>query len=375
MARIVVLGAGMVGKAIVADLCKKHMIEAVDIDPLALDFLSKKYPVQTLRLDINDSKNIQEVIQDAHLVIVAVPGFLGYTTLETVIKAGKNVIDISFSAKDPFNLDKLAKQNKVTAIVDCGIAPGLSNIILGYWSSKIEIESYECLVGGLPFVRQWPFEYKAPFSPIDVIEEYTRPARYVEDGCLVIKPALSDPELIHFKEIGTLEAFNTDGLRTLIKTMKIPNMKEKTLRYPGHIRLIQALQESGFFSEKPIDVNGYMIRPIDFTSKILFSAWKLNKEDKDFTVMRITLVGTGSGKRREIVYYLFDRFNRKTGLSSMARTTGYLCTAVANLVLEGKFQEKGISPPEYVGRQANCFKLIMRYLRERNIRLSCKKRQ
>ena len=147
----------------------------------------------------------------------------------------------------------------------------------------MEIEDYECLVGGLPEKREWPYEYKAVFSPIDVIEEYIRPARYVQNSKTITKEALSDTELVHFDEIGTLESWNSDGLRSLIDTMpNIPNMIEKTLRYPGCVEYLKVLRASGFFSYEEIDLNGHKVRPIDLTAKLLFPKWKMDEDDRDF---------------------------------------------------------------------------------------------
>jgi len=305
----------------------------------------------------------RQAIEGFDLVIGAVPGFMGFNTVKHVIQAGKNMVDISFFPQDPFILDEEAHKNKVTVVVDCGIAPGMGNIILGYHNHHMNVDRYECLVGGLPFVREWPFEYKAVFSPIDVIEEYIRPARYIENGGLVVKEALSEPELVSFEKIGTLEAWNSDGLRSLLRTMKIPNMIEKTLRYPGCIEYLRVLRESGFFSYDEIDVGGKKIRPVDLTSRLLFPKWKLKPGEEDFTVMRVTI--TGSGKK--IKYELFDRFDRKTNTISMARTTGYTCTGVANLILEGSFTREGICPPEYVGESEENFRFMLTYLKERNV--------
>ena len=158
------------------------------------------------------------------------------------------MVDISFFPEDPFQLDALAKQKNVTVVTDCGVAPGMGNIILGYHNKRMNVSDYECLVGGLPVVREWPYEYKAVFSPIDVIEEYTRPARYVQSGVVVVKEALSDPELVHFDGVGTLGILELRRTSFLIKTMpNIPNMIEKTLRYPGCIEYLRVLRESGFF--------------------------------------------------------------------------------------------------------------------------------
>jgi saccharopine dehydrogenase-like NADP-dependent oxidoreductase len=230
------------------------------------------------------------------------------------------------------------------------------------------IDTYECLVGGLPIVREWPFEYKAVFSPIDVIEEYIRPARYVQGGALVIKEALSDPELIHFEGIGTLESWNSDGLRSLIKTMPaIPNMIEKTLRYPGCIEYLRVLRESGFFSYEEIEVMGKRIRPVDVTAKLLFPKWKLKPGEKEFTVMRIRISGTENGTAKSYEYNLLDYTDQSTNTLSMARTTGYTCTAAANLVLLGKFSRKGISPPEFLGEDEENFRMVMAHLKTRGV--------
>jgi saccharopine dehydrogenase-like NADP-dependent oxidoreductase len=222
-------------------------------------------------------------------------------------------------------------------------------------------------VGGLPVVRTLPYEYKAPFSPIDVIAEYTRPARIMENGKLVVRPALSEVELVEFESIGTLEAFNTDGLRTLLKTMPAPNMKEKTLRYPGHAKFMTALRDTGFFDENSIEVSGVTVRPIDITAKLLFLKWELAKDEEEFTVMRVLVEGKENDKDKKYSYSLFDRFETNSGTSSMARTTGYTCTAVARLVLENQFTRKGICPPEYLGATEGCFEKIMKHLGERSI--------
>lgn len=196
----------------------------------------------------------------------------------------------------------------------------MGNIILGNYNEKLNITDFECLVGGLPKVKKWPFSYKAPFSPMDVIEEYTRPARYVENGHIVVKEALSDCEFVEFEGVGTLESFNSDGLRSLIFTMPhIKNMKEKTLRYPDHIEYIKVLKASGFFSEEKILMNDAEVSPLDFTSKILFNEWKLEETEEELTVMRITLKGTDKkGKHKTIVYNLHDEYCNKTNVSSMA---------------------------------------------------------
>ncbi|HKL07635.1 MAG TPA: saccharopine dehydrogenase C-terminal domain-containing protein [Bacteroidales bacterium] len=368
MKNIVVLGAGMVGKAIAIDLSKKYNVKSMDIDHDALHFLSSNYSIETQFLDVTQEHNLSDAIHDCDIVISAVPGFLGYQTMKNVILSKKDLVDISFLPENVLSLDSMAKENNVTVIMDCGVAPGMPNIIAGYHHEQMTIESFEYMVGGLPKVRSFPFEYKAPFSPCDVMEEYTRPARYVENGKLLTKSAMSDVELIEFEKVGTLEAFNSDGLRSLIYTLNtIPDMKEKTLRFPGHIRMIEALKAAGFLNQKPLKVKGKEIIPFDFTSEILYNAWKLNPDDEEFTVMKVTLKGTVEGKAKTIVYDLYDEYDQKEKISSMARTTGYTATAVADMILNGVFSKKGMFPPELMGKYPECFHYILNYLNDRKV--------
>lgn len=368
MSNIIVLGAGMVGSAMAKDLSKVHKVLLTDLNYEVLLKTKEEFSnIEILQLDVNNDESLNKVLEGKDVVLSAVPGFLGYKTLEKIIINKKNVVDISFFPENALELNQLARENNVTAIVDCGVAPGMGNVILGYHNETHKLESFNCLVGGLPKEKKWPFCYKAPFSPVDVIEEYTRPARYVENGNIVVRPPLTDCELIEFEKIGTLEAFNSDGLRSIILTMPhIKNMKEKTLRYPGHVEYIRVLKESGFFSDQII--NDLNISVLDFTSKVLFKEWKLDPLEEEFTIMRITLEGYNeNGNKEKIIYNLFDEFSQKTKISSMARTTGYTATAAINLFLDGVFEEKGVFPPELIGRHRSCFNYFMSYLKERDI--------
>ena len=370
MYKIIVLGAGMVGSAMAIDLAKNHQVTSADLNLRSLEKIKTKQPnISALQIDVTQTDKLHEIIQPFDLVICAVPGFLGYQTLKTITEAKKDVVDISFFPENALDLNELAKQNNVTAIVDCGVAPGMGNILLGYHNEQLKITNFECLVGGLPKSKKWPFNYKAPFSPIDVIEEYTRPARYIENSKLVTREALSDVELVDFETIGTLESFNSDGLRSLIHTMPhIPNMKEKTLRYPGHIEYIQVLKKSGFFDTNKIEIHGTKISPLDFTNKILFKEWFLEDNEEEVTVMKITMKGINeNGESERVIYNLHDEFCQKTQTSSMARTTGYTATAAAHLILNKLFNEKGVFPPELVGKHKVCFDFVLEYLKDRNV--------
>ncbi|MBN1998634.1 saccharopine dehydrogenase NADP-binding domain-containing protein [candidate division KSB1 bacterium] len=370
--KITVLGAGMVGSAIAADLAMDPNFKVIvaDISEQTLAQVKQKAPVDVVETDLSDAENITHLVAGSDLVICAVPGFMGFKTLHEIINAGKNVIDISFFEQDPFELDDLAKARGVTAVVDCGVAPGLCNILAGYVHKLMDkTESYMCYVGGLPRVRTWPYEYKAVFSPSDVLQEYIRPARFVENGRLVVKPALSDVELIDLPAVGTLEAFNTDGLRSLAKTMDIPDMREKTLRYPGHAGLMRIFRESGFFDTNPVQVDGQIVIPLSVTSRLLFEQWHLDEGELDFTVMRVVIKGQQGGGEIAYSYDLYDKFDKDTQTTSMARTTGYTCTIVARQFLNGLFGQKGICPPEYIGGVPGCFEDLMTQYQLRNIQV------
>ena len=366
----IVLGCGLVGGLIAKDLAKDKdfQVTVADIDEKKLEKLAKETGIQGIKADLSDSEDIKKIVADKDIVIGAVPGFLGFNMLRSVIEAGKNIVDISFMAEDTLSLDELAKKKGVTAVVDMGVAPGLSHMIVGYADSLLdETESATILVGGLPVIREWPYEYKIVFSPKDVIEEYIRPARLIECGKIVEKPALSDLELVNLPKIGTLEAFNTDGLRSLLYTLNIPFMKEKTLRYPGLAEKMRMLRETGFFSDTPIEVGGIKVKPLDLTSKLLFSKWKLKEDEEELTVMRIIVQGKKEEKRLCYTYDLLDYYNKKEKATSMSRTTGFPCAIMARLVAQGEFQYPGVCPPEYIGREYKVYQKVMEELEKRNV--------
>jgi len=368
--KVVVLGAGYIGNVIARDLAEDPSTEVsiVDINQEILDKLTHDYDLHGVCADLSNPNNIKNIVKDFDLVIGALPSFMGYKSLEAVIEAGKSIVDISYFEEDALSLDELAKEKGVTAVVDCGVAPGSSNIILGYIDSILDkTESFLCYVGGLPVERNWLFDYKSPYPPIEVIEEYLQLARYIENSEIVVKPALFEPELLDFPEVGTLEAINTDGLRSLIKTMDIPFMKEKTLRYPDHIEKMRMLREIGFLNTEEINVKGKKIKPIELTSKLLFDHWMFEEGDEDFTVMKIVIEGMKDNKKLRYTYDMFDKYDKEKHILSIARTTGYTCTAVAQIILGGKFKEKGIIPPELLGKHSEVYHQVMEYLKKRNV--------
>jgi len=371
--KIIVLGAGLVGAPMAIDLNKEDKFEVTvaDFSNEALNRVKVKCPeVSIIQKDLSNPEDVTALVSDYDLVVNAVPGFMGFKTAKAIIKAGKNCTCIAFYEEDPFELDQLAKENNVTMIMDCGVYPGMGSALIMNLAMRLDkVDSVLTYVGGLPEIREWPSEYKAVFSPIDVIKEYIRPARYIENGFEVVRSALSDPEYIFFPKIGTLEAFNTDGLRTLAKTVDAPNLKEKTLRYPGHIEKMTVLRELGFFSkEKSIEINGIKTSPLDFTAQVLFPNWKLKEGEVDITVFQSIIEGEKAGHKIRYSIDMYDKYCSETDVISMARTTGYTATLALRMIAEGLYTHKGISPPEYMGKYQECIDYMQRGLRERDVK-------
>ena len=376
MKRIVVLGGGLVGRVMALDLAreKDFHVTVTDRDERVLARLGAE-GLEAVPLDLADAAAVRTAIAPADVVVGSAPGHLGLRLLRLVIEAGKPYADIAFMPEDFLQLDGLARERGVTAVVDCGVAPGLSNLLCGRAEHEFDaVERMLVLVGGLPKQRRWPFEYRVVFSAVDVIEEYLRPARWVENGRLVTKPALSDVELVDLPHVGTVEAFNTDGLRSLAQTLHAPNMKEKTLRWPGHVEKLRMLRETGFLSLEPIDAGGVRVRPYDVTTKLLFEAWRLGEGEVDLTVMRVEAAGTRGGEPRRWVWDLYDEADPTTGFHSMARTTGFPCAIVARMLARGELSRPGVQPPERLADDDRFFERMMAELRARGVILSHRER-
>ncbi len=369
--RVIVLGGGLIGSAMARDLSASPglEVEVADLRPEALARVAERARVRTVCADLRDPEVVRDLVADYDLVLGALPSVIGFQTLRAVLEARRDYVDISFMPENALLLDELARDHGVTAVVDCGVAPGVSNMMAGFGAAQMDrCERIEIYVGGLPQERRWPFDYKAGFAPLDVIEEYTRPARYVENGRVVTREALSEPELMDFPGVGTLEAFNTDGLRSLAFTLKVPFMKEKTLRYPGHVELMRVLRDTGFFSKEPLEAGGQTIRPLDVTAALLFPKWTFEEGEADLTVMRVLVEGTARGQSVRYTWDLLDRFDEGTGLRSMSRTTAFPATIVARLVAEGRFRRPGVHAPETIGAEGSLLETVLGELEERGVR-------
>ena len=373
MPRVTVLGAGLVGSLIARTLADDGRFEVLvcDRSEAALGSFAGRPRVATARLDFASSAAVASAVASADVAVGAVPGFLGHAMLRTVIDSGKPVADISFAPEDPFALDALAKERGVPAIVDCGVSPGLSNLACGRAAGRLEaVDSIVISVGGLPFRRVPPWEYRIVFSATDVIEEYTRPARLVEDGRIVTKPALSEVTRFDVPGVGTLEAFLTDGLRTVLSTVKARNLREQTLRWPGHAEKMRLLRDSGFLRDEPVSAGGTRVAPRAVAEALLFASWKRPEGEEEFTVLRVESRGSRAGRPVRLVHDLFDRTDVKTGATSMARTTGFPCVIATQLLVSRSLRDPGVLPLELLGGRPELFAAFVEGLAARGVAFS-----
>ena len=373
--RYVVLGGGLVGGFIARTLAggADCRVTLADRDTAALESAARRALLATHAADLEDAQVLRKCIAHADVVLSAVPGRLGYATLRAVLEAGKPCVDIAFCPEDVLALDGLAKQRGVRAVVDCGVMPGLGGMLAADLAHRLdEPHSLRILVGGLPVERRRPFEYKAPFSPSDVIEEYVRPARLRVGSRTVLRPALSGVEHVDVPGVGTLEAFNTDGLRTLLEHLPFSDMTELTLRYPGHAEKVRLLRELGFFSEEPLDVGGARVRPLDLTSRLLFDDWRLEPGMREFTVLIVEADGLAGVVRKRLRYFMLDYTAPATGDFSMARTTGWPAVLVARLLAVGALHRfpPGIIAPERLADDPDVLQRILAGLELAGIELT-----
>ncbi len=368
---VIVLGAGMIGSAMAQDLAAAGGLEVhiADSRPEILDRVAQKIPVVAHLADLGKPEAVRALLKGFRLAIGALPSVIGLQSVKASIEAGCDIVDISFMAEDARALDVLARERGVRAVTDCGVAPGLTNMVAAHAAKQFDsCERIEMSVGGLPAIRKWPFNYKAGFAPWDVIEIYTRPAAVMENGRLVIKEAMSELELIDVPGVGTLESFVTDGLRSLADTLKVPNMVERTLRWPGHVELMRVFRETGFFSLEPLAVGGQTLRPRDVTAALLFPKWTFDEGEGDITVMRVRSSGLKNGAPHRFTFDFVDRFDAASGLRSMSRSTGFTATAVAGLILDGTLKEPGVHAPEALGARPGILDRVLDYLRARGVR-------
>jgi len=360
---ICILGAGFQGRVIAQDLTDdNYRITVIDNNQKHLQRIKEGKKIKTKRFDVSEKRDFIDFLKNFDLIVGALPAKLGFYAMRCAVEAGVDIIDISYAEEDPFVLDILAKKRKVRVVPDAGFAPGLSNILVGEaWREFGKIENLRIRVGGIPQNPVPPFNYRYTWSPDDLIAEYTRPARIIRNYREVKVEALSGIEIFTLPEIGKLECFYTDGLRTLLKTLRgVKNMEEKTIRYPGHALLMKKLLKTGFLPDEPNPFTNQKVKPKGFILDFLKA--ELSRGDElDLTILLIEVEGKGRRRR----YKIIDYYDKRKRISSMARLTGYTAAIIARRIKN--YSGFGIIPPEYLGREKDFSDFIKSELKRRGV--------
>ncbi|HID16003.1 MAG TPA: saccharopine dehydrogenase [Candidatus Atribacteria bacterium] len=374
--KMLVLGAGPMGYAIVKDLVKDESISevtAIDINVQRLRRLEesvKSEKLSTIKMDVMDKTSLLKLMKKHDCILGALPHRFVVHTNKVAIEAGVSLVDLAFE-KEQLDLDEEARKNDVTIIPGCGVAPGLSNMLVAYGASKMEkVNKAYIRVGGIPLNPKPPLDYKIVFSVESLIGEYIRPAKIVKDGKIIHVPALSGIEVFTDPELGELECFYTDGLSTLIYTMKhIPNMAEKTIRWPGHAEKIKVLRELGFFDTKPIKIKDITITPFHLSAKLLNEKLSMKEDDKDLTILIVDVIGLKGNTQIHCNYRMIDYYDSEEKITSMGRTSGFPCAIMARMIVKGEVKGPGVIPPE-IALTPSKFEEFTRELAKRNIVVS-----
>lgn len=362
--KAVQLGCGLVGSVIATDLAYDYDVTVVDLNEKALEAIKAKVPsVRTVVGSCIDKDVLAPLLKDADIVTAGVPGRFGYKMMETVIGLGKNLSDISFMAEDFELLDAFARERGVSVVPDIGVAPGMSNYLMGRGCALLdEVEDAVIYVGGIPEKKVPPFNYQVTWSPADVIEEYTRPARFVEKCKPVTVEAMDRLTLREFPKVGELETFITDGLRSLITNLKAKRMEERTLRWPGHVEQMRLLRSMGLFDETPRKLGGVEVVPRDVACDLLFPMWKMypEKGDRDLTIMQVEVHGFKGKDEITYTWDLWDRFDENSWTNSMGRCTGCTCAIFARAIQKGLIRQKGVLAPEKLAADDKLYEFVMK---------------
>jgi saccharopine dehydrogenase-like NADP-dependent oxidoreductase len=372
--KVLVVGSGNIGSVAAADLARSVSacnVVVSDKNDEAAKTVAESIGasnVSWIRLDVANYDNLVKTLEDFDLAMGFLPGKLGYRLIEGCIDARVDLVDVSFMPENPLTLNRRAEKAGVAIVPDCGLAPGISNVLVGHAAGKLDkVHAVHIMVGGLPEKPVPPLGYVITWSPESLIDEYTRRAGIVEQGRIHEVDALSGVEEVEFSGVGRLEAFFTDGLRTLLHTVKnVDEMWEKTLRYPGHAEKVGLLAALGFFEDSRVEVEGASVSPRKLTVKLLFEKlWR--PEVKDIAALKVEVSGVKKGKPTRYVYQLLDRYDEKSRTTAMARTTAYPASIVARLMLNKAVKMKGVVPPERLGMDEGLFKSFSDGLNMRGI--------
>jgi len=374
--RILVLGYGNIGSVLAKDLAESISSAEIVVAGrnqnsvkeaiIAID----KESITGIQLDAHNNHLLVDAMKKFDLVVGTLPANIGYRSVEAAIDAEVDMVDVSYMPENPLTLNEEATEAGVTIAPDCGVTPGISNLLVGHALSMIdEAENIHILVGGLPEEPIPPLGYVVTWSVGDLLEEYTRKARIVENGKVVEVEALTGLEEVEFPGVDKLEGFYTDGLRTLLHTVKgVKSMWEKTLRYPGHAEKIRLLESLGFFDEAAVEIGNVRLSPRILTAELLRKRLQ-RPEVRDILVMEVEVNGTADGSKKGFVYRLLDQYDTERGITAMARTTAYPASIVGQLIAKKTVKEKGVIPLERLGMNDGIFNEILTELGRRRVRI------
>jgi lysine 6-dehydrogenase len=366
------------GSAIARDLVASKNVDHVmvcDVDRARLNTLARAEGTSKLSVRTHDVRQIPETVRllrEFDVGIGALPLNLAQYAIQSTVRAGVNFVDLIFAWRfAETKVHAAAKRKKITIIPACGLAPGLSNILAMAGAETMDrVDEVHIKVGGIPEKPKPPLNYRIVFSFEAVLEEYLRKARIVKDGRAVDVPALSGLETIRFPPpIGECECFYTDGLSTLVRTMRgVKEMDEKTIRWPGHVNQIHTLIDCGLLDEPPVTYDGRSVIPRKFVAKTISDRIQLGNE-KDLTLLRVDIQGRAGGRHVHQRYQMIDHYDTRNKTTSMARTTAFPCSIAAQLLASGEVTKSGLVPPELAFTE-RLRKRIMRYLSERRIKIT-----
>ena len=350
--KYLVLGGGKQGSACALELARRDDTELVVVADVTIDdpapFLRPLIGdrVEMRAVDATDAGQVAAAMHGMDAVACALPYYFNVDMTRLAIDAGAHFCDLGGNTElvdKQKAFDPDAKEAGVSVVPDCGLAPGMVNILAqGGIDALDTVDSVEIFVGGLPQDPKPPLNYQIVYSMEGVLDYYTTPVLVLEDGAVVEKDALSGLEQVQFPEpVGTLEAFLTAGGISRMPYRyegQIPDMTYKTLRYPGHAELMKAIRELGLLSLEPVDVAGSPVRPRDaFIAAV--TPQLSNPDGDDLVAMRVVVQGTKDGAPSSVSYQMIDFYDADTGVTAMMRTTGYSLAATAVL------QARRVVPP------------------------------
>jgi len=344
--RILVLGGGQQGRVIAGDLVTALPRSRVTIADLRRPELPALANLGWTGLDAGDTAAMTRLISDHDLIVGALPSRFGHASMRAAIETRRPMVDVSFAAEDPLALDAEARRAGVAIVPDCGLAPGLSHLLVGHAAARRLPDEAVIYVGGVARDPSRPYGYTVTWSLDDLLEEYVRPARIVRNGAPVTLPVFSELELIAVEGAGEMEAFLSDGLRTLMTTLPIRDMSERTLRWPGHVSAVQPLLASGRFLDE-------------------FRARCVTDPPDDLVALLVRVRHGHRWQRAGLV----DRYDPATRLTAMSRTTALTTAAMARLVAEGLVLPPGVQPLERVASVSGVWDAMRRILAEHRVQL------